>query len=297
MAGPFALQNNTQLLLPINGAVTGLGTAGIAKVDIPPGQTYGEIILFATIAGTAATRAELASMWTQLIFAIDGDPLFVLSAQELMSIVEFYDTGSIGDTGYFRIPFQRLWMENRPDQIAPALGLGAARSVTISITQTSSTIDAVQVLAQVNPVVEELGVYVRYERITPAVTGSGIKDLPILPEARRPGEALMALHVETDDYTKITWMSVICDNVPVFDQVTAAYLAQVYKQQTAAKRTMQLSPDIVSLDFCSRGYSADALPMVYENGILRLNLGSALTSLTVIAEILTTEPPRVPVQG
>ncbi len=98
---PYIVQN-----VPFQGIGAGL----IANAIIPVGQTYLESLLYMTIAGVAATRAQINAQVEYVQALVNGIEMWQLSGNELAALAEFYNTGVVGDTGYLSIFYERPWM-------------------------------------------------------------------------------------------------------------------------------------------------------------------------------------------
>ena len=279
----FTAQSSSPVIKPLQGVVTCIGAGQVATCRLPPGLTYAEIIVRCTIAGVAATRAQLETMLTTARLTISGVEKFSVQAIDLIAIAEFYRTGCIGDSGYFVIPFERLWNQGVAAQLDPNYGTEGESSVVLELTQDgASTIDAINVFARVNPKAEVLGAHVILRRFTFNVSATGkflYPDLPIIP-----GEYLNALHIRVPVVANLTNIALITDDVRFLD-VPPSLLTQLY-QLANPVRTPQTAKLYVSVDFANRGYDSDTLPVgLLKSQVLELEFANAApNAVTVIGE-------------
>lgn len=279
----FTNQSTSPVIKPLQGVVTGIGAGQVATCRLPPGLTYAEIIVRCTIAGVAATRAQLETMLTTARLTVSGVEKFSVQAIDLIAIAEFYRTGCIGDSGYFVIPFERLWNVGVSAQLDPNYGTEGESSVVLELTQDgASTIDAINVFARVNPKAEILGAHVILRRFTFNVASTGrflYPDLPIIP-----GEYLSALHIRVPVVANLTNIALVTDDVRFLD-VPPSLLTQLY-QLSNPVRTPQAAKLYVSVDFASRGYDSDTLPVgLLKSQVLELEFANAAPgAVTVIGE-------------
>lgn len=282
----FTDQNTSPVIKPLQGIVTGIGAGQVATCRLPPGLTYAEIVVRCTIAGVAATRAELEAMLTTARLTVSGVEKFSVQAIDLIAIAEFYRNGCIGDSGYFVIPFERLWSQGIAAQLDPNYGTEGESSVVLELTQAAaSTIDAINVFARVNPKAELLGSHVILRRFTFNVAATGkflYPDLPIIP-----GEHLAALHIKVPVVANLTNVALVTDDVRFLD-VPPSLLTQLY-QLSNPVRTSQTAKLYVSVDFASRGYDSDTLPVgALKSQVLELDFANAAPgAVTVIGEYQT----------
>jgi hypothetical protein len=275
--------------------VTGLGASQIAIVKIPTGATYLELSLECTIAGAAATRAQLEAMLPQIRCTVSGIEKWTLSATQLIAIIEFYQTGLIGDSGFLTIPFERLFMDGGlAGMLNPAFGTLGESSWQLEITQSAgSTIDAITAWAQVSPIAEALGAHMKTVRLTPTFASTGkffYADLP-----KELGTYLYALHFQVPVVANLVNIAYIADEVRVID-CKPALLNQLY---TLGKRprTVQSAKLFVHLDFCRRSLDADAIRLDMNSQVLELDFANAApNSFTVLAEIGTAQPTQAGAQ-
>lgn len=283
MSTKFINGNTSPVIKPLQGIVTGVGASSVATCRFAPGLTYSELIVRCTIAGVAATRAELEAMLTTARLTISGVEKFSVQAIDLIAIAEFYRTGCIADSGYLVIPMERLWMNGVQAQLDPNYGTDGESSVVLELTQTAaSTIDGMVCYARVNPAPEALGAHVMLRRFTFNVAATGkflYPDLPIIP-----GEFLYALHIKVPVVANLTNIALVTDDVRMID-VPPSLLTQLY-QLSVPVRTPQTAKLYVHVDFASRGFDSDSLAVgQLSSQVLELDFANAAPgAVTVIGE-------------
>lgn len=282
----FTDQNTSPVIKPLQGVVTGIGAGQVATCRVPPGLTYAELIVRCTIAGVAATRAELEAMLTTARLTVSGVEKISVQVIDLIAIAEFHRVGCIGDSGYFVIPFERLWMSGVNAQLDPNYGTEGESSVVLELTQAAgSTIDAINVFARVNPKAEVLGAHHILRRFTFNVAATGkflYPDLPIIA-----GEFLTALHIKVPVVANLTNIALVTDDVRFLD-VPPSLLTQLYQLANPVK-TSQAAKLYVSVDFTNRGFDSDALAVgLLKSQVLELDFANAApNAVTVIGEYQT----------
>lgn len=273
-----------RLIKPQNGIISGLGASDTLVVKGNTGLTYGFIILRCTIAGVAATRAELETMLKTMRITISGNEKGTLSVKQHIAKTEFYCTGVIGDTGNLVIPFTRGWMRDTRAVLEPNYGTLGETSFVIEIEQdATSTIDKVAVHVGVNPLSENLGAHLISRRMKVPLPGAGIAEISDL--SRKPGEFLYALHIEAPTIADVARVAFFGDDNRHTD-VTQAILASVYKMSNPV-RTPQTAKGFMHIDFCAEGFDTGALPIGLANGtVLEIEMSTAVAGreISIIAE-------------
>lgn len=263
---PFIADHRVPLIQKI-GSAENIGASKTAVFKIPSQATYQDLVIEAKIAGVAATRAQLESMLLTARLTISGKDKFTINVIELIAIEEFYNSGSIGDTGYLHIGFIRQHMLELANQEDAAYGTLLEKSVQLEIDQdATTTIDTLDLHARTYPVAEPLGAHISIVKITPTFGATGtmiFDDLPI-----DPNTFLYALHFRTDP-AKLTAVRLTCDNIKLID-AKFALLNQFYKYNPV-RRTPQTAKGFAHLDFCNRNVDKDALPMTMRTCRLELD--------------------------
>lgn len=300
MASKFLLTNKSPVRREIPGIVTGVGASQTAVIKVPYNSTYSCLEIRCTIAGVAATRAELEAMIGEIRVALSGTNVETLSAKQLIAITEFYRTGETGDTGVLVFDFQRLWMLGAAAQQNPAWGTLAETSFEIQIDQVAaSTVDLMRVYATFESTASELGNYIRRVRMSPPVTAIGHRFIADLPKF--PNSALYAIHIECSVPANLTDVRFAADgldlvNLPVV-MLNRAYLkANPGRTIQNAIRTASdgTTSGFVHLDFASRNFDDDAVMMDYEEHVLDLTYANAAPTIhNIIMEIASNQPSKL----
>lgn len=287
----FTDQNRTPIVKQLNGLVDGVGAGKTAVIKIPPGSTYTDIILECRIAGVAATRAQLETMLLNMRLTVGGVEKWSLTAKQIIAIVEFYNSGTIGDTGYLCIPFERLWQEGLSGKLNPAYGTLGETSFQLEVIQDgASTIDSIKAWARISPVAEELGAHIKIVRLTPSISGLGTYTYADLP--KRPGDYLFALHLQVPVVANLTAFRYIADEVRILD-TTPDVMARLYSLPSPV-RTPQGAKGFVHIDFACRNIDTDAVALNMNSQILELDFANvAPGQINILAEIGTVQAPRV----
>jgi Viral coat protein P2 N-terminal domain len=286
----FPKDNKSPIIRQFPGAITGVGAGQTAVVKIPTGATFLELGIECTIAGVGATRAQFGAMVTLVRGLVSGVEKWSLTAAELISVCEFYRTGSVGDTGFLIIPFERLFMSELGGKLNPAYGTVDESSFQIEITQAGgSTIDAMTLWGRIATVGERLGSHVRWAKLMPNIASTGIYNYMDL--SRNPREALLALHLVVPVVANLVNIAVIADSIRVID-ASPAWLNRLYAM-TDPVRTPQTANLMVHVDFANRNLLGDALPLTMDQIILELNFANAAPNqISVIQELFTPEPTQ-----
>ncbi len=292
----------TPLMRPYFGNVKG-GTSGNPWViTLPRGATFLDTAIRCTIAGTPATKAQLVHA-TQGLATIEARVSGVtkrsITIAEHVALVEFYQTGLIGDSGYLFLSFQKLWMNGiAPVPLSPILdpawGTQGESLVEIVITpQASSTIDGMELHCAIDPAPQPLGNHMTIERFTPVCTSAGDFDWNDLKVGLgREGKALYGLHIylaSNPEY--LTWYNLEFDDIKS-RQIRPDLLHQRYKQ-SVPNRTPQTG--WVHDDLCWRGLDSDAVDLgACQKLNLRLTFGTAPspTQFVILAEVGTASQAR-----
>ena len=286
----FVNDNRSPILKKLVGIVSGVGASQTAVLKVPPGATYTDLIIQCTIAGVGATRVQLETFLTSLRLTVSGVEKWTLTGKQLIAIIEFYETGLIADTGILTIPFERLWMDTQLSQTSPNYGTQGESSMQLEITQSAgSTIDLMTVYGRIDPVAEPLGAHIQMRRLTPNISSVGKFIYPDL--YKKPGDYLYALHFEVPVVANLTNIAYIADEVRLVD-FAPAIMNQLYLGATS-RRTIQSAKLFVHLDFCSRGFDSDAIPLTMNTQILELDFANAAPNqVNIIAEIGTRAPTQ-----
>jgi hypothetical protein len=287
---PFALDNLSPVIRQLPGAVTGIGAGQTAVVKIPTGATYLELIIEAKIGAAQATRAQIEAALTNWRLTVSGIEKFSLTGKQLIAIMEFYRPGSIGDSGFVSINFERLWMSELGGKLNPAYGTLNETSFQLEIEQDgASTIDSIVAWSRIATKAESIGAHVRFARLQPTITGTGRYNYMDLPKSKT--EALIALHLEVPVAANLTNIAYIADSVRLVD-ASQNMINRLYTL-TDPTRSPQTAKNFVHLEFANRGIVTDAVPLTMDEQILELTFANAAPNqISVIAELYTPEPAK-----
>lgn len=285
---PFIADHRVPLIQKI-GSAEHIGAGKTAIFKIPTQATYQDLVIEAKIAGAAATRAQLESMLLTARLTISGKEKFTIAMIELIAIEEFYNSGSIGDTGYIHIGFIRQHMLELANQEDAAYGTLGEKSIELAIEQDpTSTIDTFDLHARTYPIAEPLGAHIFYQKITPTFGATGTMIFDDLP--MDPNTFLYALHFRTDP-AKLISVRLTCDTIKLID-TKFSLLNQFYKYNPV-RRTPQTAKGFAHLDLCNRNVDKDALPMTMRTCRLELDfITTAPGAFPIICEFGgRTQPP------
>lgn len=284
----FATDSTSPLLKPVPGIVRSIGASGTMLVDFPTGSTYSAITLYCTIGGTPATRAQLEAMLTNWRLTLSGVEKFNLTGLELIADQEFEHAGIIGDTGVVTISFERLQMSTLAGQIGPNYGTLGESSMRLEITQTASTIDAVDAHAIIQPQAEPLGAHMIYRKFN-VQAGAGVNTFTNFPIFAGSGEHLYSLGFEVPTLADLTNIALIADNARIID--TKPYLLKQWYKLSNPPRNEQTAKKIVYLPLDMRNLDSDALPLTMSQLLVETVFTNNPTSYNLIAKIQSGTPP------
>ncbi len=284
MAMSGFLENHRVPLLNKNADFQGVAAGGTATARLPVGTTFLDVLIIATVAGVAATRAQVIASFNQVRFLVDGKEKVTLTGTQFVALVEFYETGSIGDTGLVWWPFQRPWMQEVANQLAPAYGMVGKDSFQIEIDlDAAASVDGLKLSRYTHPIAENLGSHIQVRRITPNFGATGDQFFDDLP--KDPRERLYAMHIQCT-VANLARIQIIADDAKIID-TTPAQIHQRYKYATH-RRTPQTG--FVHLDFCNRGLDVDALPLSMKTLQMILTWENAApNAFPIIMEVATSD--------
>jgi hypothetical protein len=262
-------------------------SGGKAFARIPPGQTLLLSQLVPTIAGVAATDAQIAAQIDAIRVIIDGVVKFELSGADAMMLANFYRPDRVANDGILPIFWARTWLENPLNQDAPAYGLKGVDSASIEVKfANGSTIDKLLMFHETAEA-EPLGDHVVTGRVNYSYTATGLQTINDLPTD--PSWVLHALHFTYASTAVLKQVELIADRIRVLIGTPQTLNAR-YKYRNV-RRAPQAG--YFHLDFCARNRVIDALPLTMNQLQLRLTWATAAESagatapgtLGVISEI------------
>jgi hypothetical protein len=176
--------------LPSFGAFSASATRSIL---VPTGPTYKAFVFEPTIAGVAATIAQMRAQIELVKFKINGRPVYELSADAILDLNAFY--GFPVEDGALFVPLTFDWVRTVPAMENLAWGTRNVDSLAIDIKLAAgATIDAIVGNALMVPEARDLGLILEAHTFTFATTGAGLFEISTLPKGN--GD-LFACHFET----------------------------------------------------------------------------------------------------
>lgn len=267
----FPRSNVSPVKRPIKGVVRDIGASKTLRIELPTGITLLDLELEAKILGggaypgAAPSRAQLIAMWTDIRVLLDGEERIpTIPMTEFVDMVEFERGGIVGATGFLPFLFQMLHNSDPTPgsaggndlaaKIAPAWGLKNHSALVIEITQdATSTIDYVDVLANIQPQAEDLGLHRRLVRLTDTFASTGVRDIEIPFKER--GGLLRAIHVKPTVLANLTYARLYADGVPWREGTVEMWHRDLLK--ASDRRTVQTG--WLHIDLCWRNFDRDAL--------------------------------------
>lgn len=278
---PFVVQN-----VPFQG----IGAGNIANAIVPVGQTYLESLLFFSIAGVAATRAQINAQVEYIQILINGIEVANLTGNEWAALAEFYKTGIVGDTGYLPLFYERPWMQELVVQRGFAYGMVGQNSFQFNVKLAAgATIDGISLCHRVDPVSEPLGrhVEIRKQSHTFASTGQDrIIDLPQKDYSSNP-DAIAAIHLECTK-ANISNLIVRCNKVELWNG-TVGQLEKFYRMASDYRTPQSL---FLSLDFTNRNWLRDQLPDTMDTLEVIPTWTVAPNTFPILIELITGQVGR-----
>jgi len=242
-----------------------------------PLYTYAKTLIFFTVAGTAATRAQIVAQLTQVRVVLSGREIWIGSGAQLVALGAFYSQNDVNATevGFLSLAFLRQWMAGADQRLASVLGTMDQSALQIefswgaAITITTNAAFAARLAEG-----ENTGVATRVMRVSPNIGSLGISIYPDLP-LPRSGETLLALHLFPPVVANLTNLAYIADDMRIIDAPATA-LNRMYLE-TDPPRTPQGANGMVSIDFTALLASPQSgVPMAaIANHVLELTFATA----------------------
>lgn len=254
----------------------GAGKRAIARV--PVGATYLESFLEATVAGVAATAAQLKSDIEYVRITLNSKEKWNLTGAQLYAFDEFFRTGVIGATGIMPLFFRRAWMQTIANQSGPRYGTADAQSMVVEVKLAGGAVidglklfhrqEGASLLGTHNTLLSENRPYA-------AIGTQQIFDLPRDPQTR-----MFGMHIKTDE-THVTRIVLKADNFTELD-VTVAELKRIYAIESSP-RAWQTG--FVHLDFTARNLFDDTIPMTMDKLELAITYDAAPGNVPILMDI------------
>lgn len=260
------------------------------NVIMPLGVTYFALMLRFTIAGVAATEAQIKAQINRIRCIIDGDTKIDASPTELLAIFNFWNARhgltNVVD-GVFRLELGRPWDQETDAQDGPAWGCatnvaGGVSNFTLEIEWAGSgvTIDNVDGWAEVGPATP-LGRHFCLRRYPDSQAASGDKvfsDFTMQPEA-----SMYALHIDKGSVPEalapISHLKLVVDQVTEMDLINTGALDSLHRKYGLTKQT-----GYTHLAFARRGRPLEALPLVAQDMRLTIRSTTALSNFNILCE-------------
>lgn len=288
---PTFLETNRSPVSIPNPDFQSIGAGLRATARVPIGSTLLTTFLHFTIAGVAATRAQIEAQVSIVRITVDAENKFDLTGVQACALADFYRTGIIAN-GILPIFWARPWMREIANVDAPGLGLAEADSASIEITLAAgATIDAIRAIHE-SVAGEPLGAHPVYLRQNFLFSSTGQFEITDLP--RNPLFSLFALHVQCDPST-ITDVEVVADNVQIL-KGTVAELNERYLLDTSPRKVQDSHATpanrFFSLDWTYRNRGSDPLPLNMQDWRIRLTFNAAPNTLPIVFEQLRVAPSK-----
>lgn len=267
------------------------------NVLMPLGLTYLCVLIRATIAGVAATEAQIKAQIARIRCIVDGDIKIDASPTELLAIFNFwnsrYGLTNVND-GVMRLEYTRPWEQEISAQDGPGWGmatnvLGGVGNFTFEIEMAGSgvTIDNIDLFAEVSDA-EPLGRHLCIRRYSDNQAASGDKvfsDFNMIVE-----NAILALHINKASVPEvsapISHLQLIVDQVAEVEKINTGALENLYRRYGLTKQT-----GYTHLPFDRRGRPMEGFPMVAQDARLILTTTAALTNFDILSEQLEGVDP------
>lgn len=234
---------------------------GTVTVNLPL-LTWCKLSLLHTIAGVAATRAELVAQILQVIITVSGRELWRGSAAQLIAIQQFYAESDTQTAypGYLNLDFLRNWLTDANRGIDASVGLADQNAMQVEITYAGgATINGIAVYGVRMQAPQPTGTASRIVRGSASISALGVYVYPDLP-LPRAGDVLLAIHVFPPVVANLTNFAYVADEVRLIDAPRA------FLDRNAAEshppRQPQGANGMVSLDFTAiNGLSGQGVPL------------------------------------
>lgn len=253
------------------------------------GQTYLMMMFYFTIAGAAATKAQIQAQVTNIRVVVDGITKFELSGTDAVYIAEYYrpgivGTGCVGNTGVVPIFFARPWMEALQNQDAPAYGLAGVDSFTVEINLgAGATINGIAGFCYTteNEGLGEHIVTTRLGRSFGSASLETINDLPLDPDW-----SLYALHFATS--TVINQIEILADGARAL--FGAPVVLNQRLQYSNSQRLVQAG--YTPVECTPRNRNIDALPLIMNRLSIRTSWNASPGAYGLITEVVQKAPVK-----
>ncbi len=266
------------------------------NVIMPLGVTYCAIPLRFTIAGAAATEAQIKAQIARIRLTVDGDTKIDASPTELLAIFNSWgmrnQLTNVND-GVFRIELTRPQDMEIDAQDGPGWGMatnvpGGVSNFTLEIELTGAvTIDNVDGWAEVTDAAP-LGRHVTIRRFVDNQAAAGDKVFSDFNQD--PTWAVYALHIDKGSVPEaaapITHVALHIDQVAEIEKINTGAMENINRRYGITKQV-----GFTHIAFARRGRPMDALPLVAQDMRLTLSTGAALANYNILSEQLEGVDP------
>lgn len=261
----------------------------------PVGWTYHSFHLRFTIAGAAATAAQIRAQVSKIRLIVDGDAKIDASATELQYLHQFWNRARDGADnivdGTLRIDVARPSDQEIDAQDGPAWGLDANEidNFTAEITLAGgATIDAIDSFARVTAATP-LGRHYCLRRLTENQAALG--DKVVQDWNMRADYGVYAIHVNKawkPDGGNIVSVGLQVDQTDEISPYTPAGVIQsLYRAHGLTQQS-----GFAHIPFAQRGRPMEALPMIAQDMRLTLTTDGALGNFDLLLEQLEGVDPE-----
>ena len=222
--------------------------AGTVVVNLPL-LTWAKLSLYHTIAGVAATRAQLVAQISQIIITLSGRELWRGSAGQLIAIQQFYaetDTQT-AFPGFINFDFLRSWLSDATRGMDAAVGTADQNALQVELTYAGgATINGIAVYGVRLQSPQTTGTATRIVRGSASISALGVFVYPDLP-LPRAGDVLLAIHIFPPVVANLTNFAYVADEVRLIDG-PVSFLDR-NASEAHPPRSPQGANGMVSLDF------------------------------------------------
>ncbi len=267
----------TPILRELPGVFQSQPVASGTNLALLPLYTYGKLLVLLTIAGVAATRAQIIAQLTQLRVVLSGKEIWIGSGTQLANISGYYAENDSQTTvpGFLDLDFLSGWMNDNEGRLGSVLGTQDQASLQLEFTWAAgATINASSMYAARFATSENTGITRRFMRVSPNVGAVGLFTYPDLP-LPRTGDTLLAIHLFPPVVANLTRVAYVVDDVRFVDAIPDA-LNRIYLE-AHPPRTPQGAGGMVTIDLCAlTGMSGSGMPMEsIGNHVLELTFANA----------------------
>jgi len=254
-----------------------VAAGAVSAILLPLGHTYHQLQLLMTIAGVAATPAQIIAQVAWIRLTIDGDLKIQITGAEAAYLANLYATrnsAAVIQNGILPLFLARPW-ESEIDAIdGPAYGTEGIDSAQLEVELTgAATINAIVARGLVTKGTP-MGRHLCIRRHVDNHGAAGDKEISDF--SKRIDIQMYGLHIATG---LITAVELRADDVVEWEGAPAFHFSTL--------RAQGINPDPAnwwSLLFNFRGRPLDGLPMVMQDLRLRLTTSGALNNFVMLRE-------------